>query len=96
MYSFFLSDFNVKYPLFLSYFNVKYSLFLSDFNETNFLDRFEKDTQIPHFMKIRPVGDELFHAEGRRDMTKLMTAYRNFANAHKSLYFRAQSIHLNL
>jgi hypothetical protein len=25
---------------------------------------------------------ELFHAEGRTDTTKLMVAFRNFANAH--------------
>ena len=36
-------------------------------------------------MKIRPVGAELFRAEGRtdgqRDMTKLLVTFRNFANA---------------
>jgi len=32
-------------------------------------------------MKIRPVGAELFHADGRTDMTKLVAAFRNFANA---------------
>ena len=33
-------------------------------------------------MKIRPVGAELFHADGRRDsMTKKNVAFRNFANA---------------
>ena len=25
---------------------------------------FKKKTQIPHFMKIRPVGAELFHEDG--------------------------------
>ena len=34
-------------------------------------------------MKIRPVGAELFHADGRTDMTKLVVALRNFANAPK-------------
>jgi hypothetical protein len=38
-------------------------------------------------MKIRPVGAELFHADGRTDvqknMTKLRVTYRNFANAPK-------------
>jgi len=29
-------------------------------------------------MKIRPVGVELFHADRRRDMTKLVVAFRNF------------------
>jgi len=35
-------------------------------------------------MKIRPVGAELFHAEGRTDMTKLIVAFRNFANVSKN------------
>ena len=32
-------------------------------------------------MKIRPVGAELFLTDGRTDMTKLIIAFRNFANA---------------
>jgi len=35
-------------------------------------------------MKIRPVGAELFHADERTDMTKLIVVYRNFANAPKN------------
>jgi len=31
-------------------------------------------------MKIRPVGTELFHGDGRTDMTKLTVAFRNVAN----------------
>jgi len=31
---------------------------------------FEKNTQLPNFMKIRPVGVEMFHADGQTDMTK--------------------------
>jgi hypothetical protein len=34
-------------------------------------------------MKIRPVDAELFHADGRTDMTKLTVAFHNFANAPK-------------
>jgi hypothetical protein len=38
-------------------------------------------------MKMRPVGAELFYADGRtdrqRDMTKLIVAFRNFAKAPK-------------
>jgi hypothetical protein len=34
-------------------------------------------------MKIRPVGAEVFHANGQIDMTKLIAAFRNFANAPK-------------
>jgi len=37
-----------------------------------------------HFIKIRPVGAEFFRADGRTDMTKLMVALRNFANAPKN------------
>ena len=32
-------------------------------------------------MKIRPVGTELFHADGRTGIAKLIVAFRNFANA---------------
>jgi len=34
-------------------------------------------------MKILTVGAELFFADGRTDMTKLIVAFRNFANAPK-------------
>ena len=40
--------------------HVKCPLFLPVFNETlNLLDRSSKNTQIPNFMKIRPVGTKL-------------------------------------
>jgi hypothetical protein len=32
-------------------------------------------------MKIRPVGAELFYADGQTDITKLIVAFRNFENA---------------
>jgi hypothetical protein len=35
-------------------------------------------------MKIRPVGVELFHVDGRTDMTKLTVAFYNSVNAPKS------------
>jgi len=37
-----------------------------------------------NFMKIRPVGTELFHADGRTDMAKLIVAFCNFSNAPKN------------
>jgi hypothetical protein len=53
----------------------------------NFLNRIsKKKVQISGFIKIRPVGAELFHAGGgggRTDMTKPIVAFRNFANAPK-------------
>jgi len=32
-------------------------------------------------MKVRPLGAELFNADRQTDMTNLIVAYRNFANA---------------
>jgi hypothetical protein len=49
----------------------------------NFLDRFSKNTQVSHFMKILAVEAELFCADGRTDMTKLIVAFRKFAIATK-------------
>ena len=34
-------------------------------------------------MKIHPVGAELFHADRRTDITKVIMAFRNIANAPK-------------
>ena len=39
--------------------------------------------KISNFMKIRPVGADLFHADRRTDMTKLKVAFSNFVNAPK-------------
>ena len=54
-------------------------------NSTCFLDRFSKETPISNFMKIRPVGAQLFHADGQTDrqtdMAKLTVAFRSFAKA---------------
>ena len=43
----------------------------------------KKKVQIPSFMKMRPLGDELFHVDGQTDM-KLIVAFRNFANAPRN------------
>ena len=37
-------------------------------------------------MKILPVAVELLHADRRTDMTKLIVAFCNFANAPKTLF----------
>jgi len=52
-----------------------------------FLDRFSKNTHISNFVKIRPVGAEMFHADKGKtqtDMTKLIVTFRNFANMPKN------------
>jgi hypothetical protein len=69
--------------------HVKYPLCLSDFNETwIFLDTFSKSAQISSFMKIRPVGAELFHADGRMDRrTDRQTGRSDEANSRLSQFF---------
>jgi hypothetical protein len=57
----------------------------------NFLHKCLETAQISNFMKFRPVGVELFHVDGQKarqvssdaDLTKLVVAIRNFANAPK-------------
>jgi hypothetical protein len=52
-----------------------------------FLDTFLKNSEKSNIMKMRPVGAELFYAEGQSDWqtdrTELIVAFRNFANAPK-------------
>ena len=56
--------------------HIKCPLFLSDFNETQiFSPVIRKNMQISYFMKIRPVGAELFHADGRTDTARLIIAF---------------------
>jgi len=74
--------------------HAKYPLFLSEFNDT-FPYRVSKNNQTLNFKKIPPVRATLFHpgkrtdgrtdgwADGQRDMTKLNTIFRNFANEPK-------------
>jgi hypothetical protein len=50
---------------------------------------------MPSLIEIYPMTAELFHADGRTDgetnrqadMTKLIVAFRNFANEHKNKIF---------
>ena len=44
---------------------------------------FSENTQKSNFMKIRPVEAELFRADGRTDVTKLIVALRSIYNAPK-------------
>jgi len=70
--------------------HVQYRLFLSDFNETWI---FSTD-----FRKIRPVGAELFHVDGRTDgqtvMTKLTVAFRTLRMRLKTLRSATQIVDL--
>ena len=50
-----------------------------------------ENTQISNFMKICSVGAEMFHEDGRADITKLIIAFRNFANAPKNLSNNTQN-----
>jgi len=84
--------FHVKYPLFLSDFNVSL-IFSTDFRK-------KKNTRIPNFMKIRPLGAEWFHADGQThkqtDMTKLTVILRNSANAPTKIHCFEDTMHLLL
>jgi hypothetical protein len=64
--------------------HVKNTLLLSDFNETLIISTdFRKNVKIQNFVKVPSVVAESFHADGQRDTTKLIVAFRNFANAPK-------------
>jgi hypothetical protein len=85
--------------------HVKYPLVLTHFKRNlNFLHRFSKKPQISNFMKIRPVGVELFHKDRYNtgqtvwltDMTKLIVAFRSFANAPKNVFHKAQASHVQV
>ena len=58
----------------------------------------KKNTQLSHFIKIRPVGAEMFHADRRTDMRELIVASRSFANAPKNgySYKRGKNLWLNI
>jgi hypothetical protein len=66
-------------------------------SNANFLNRFLKNTQISNLVRIRPVGSMLFHADGQTDgqdtdITKLIVAFRNFANLPKNYIFCPYSV----
>jgi hypothetical protein len=47
--------------------HVTYSLFLSDLNDTSVVSTDFRKILISDFMKIRPVGSDLFHTDRRMD-----------------------------
>jgi len=51
---------------------------------------FRQNNQMSNCIQIRPVGAELFHADGQTDMTKLTVAFRN-ANAPKNRVLEQKS-----
>jgi hypothetical protein len=65
---------------------VKYPLFSSDFNAVEKIrEIFSKNLQISNFMKIRPVGAELFpsdrQTDRQADMAKLIIAFSKSVEA---------------
>ena len=69
--------------------HVKYRLFLSDFHEIVITSTdFRKESNFK--FRENPAGAEIFHADGQRDTTKLIVAFRHFVNApSKSNIFSA-------
>ena len=53
---------------------------------------FSMNTEL-YFMKIQPMGAELLRADRRTDITKLIVALRNFANASKICAFVGQLLY---
>ena len=75
----------------------KVPIILDGLIKLKFLYSFSKSTQISNFMKGRPVGAELFHADRRTDMTTVIAAFRNFLNAVSFLVFlQIQMISINI
>jgi hypothetical protein len=73
---------SAKYYLYIGL-HVKYLLLLSHFNETNFLNRFLKNHQISYFLKIYPVGAELFQAGRSTNIMKQIVVFCSFVNSPK-------------
>ena len=54
--------------------------------------RFSKKTEISNFMKIRPLGAEFLNAGRETNMTTLIVAFCNFANAPKMFLSHLENI----
>jgi hypothetical protein len=55
----------------------------------NFRDSFSKNIRLSNFLDVRPVGAELFHADRRTDLTKLIVRFSQFCKS-------AQHVHCSL
>jgi hypothetical protein len=60
------------------------------------LDRFLEKVHISNFMKVSPLGAELFHADRRTDMTKLIADFCYFVNVPKNLLLVSGVLYLPL
>jgi hypothetical protein len=68
-------------------------LFLSDLNKLQFSGRdFRKIVQYQKCTSIRRLRVELFRAEGRTDVAKLIVAFRNLAKAPKTVLFKTNTL----
>jgi hypothetical protein len=76
--------------------HTEYSPVLSDFNKTCIFstDLRKKIKQMPNFMEIRPVGTELFNADGQTE-TKAAMACSHFSNAPKKRHLYALLVVFN-
>jgi len=87
---------NVKYMFYflcnfcLKSLDMKYPLYLSDFNGTLFF--FSKNNRVKFHENPSSGGTKLFHADGRTKMTKLIVAFRNFANAPKITSYARRNV----
>ena len=77
----FAFGFHVKYPLFLSDFNETW-IFLTDFRQILIYQISWKSVQWEAICCMS--------TDRRTDMTKLIVAFRNFANAPKNAFVRAK------
>ena len=79
----------------ICWFSCKVPIILVGFSvNLNFFDTFSKSIKMSNFLKICPLGAELFHADGQTGMTKLIAAFRNFAKAPKKKWY--QNLTLNV
>jgi len=86
---------SVRHYLKVHRLHVKYPLFLSDFNQI--FERFKKKKQhISNFMKICPMGAELFHLDRWPHMMKLTVTFQNSVNVPKQTWLFGTKIHLAL